>query len=138
MPSYNGSCDCGAIQFEADIDQPDGAIVCHCDECKIRYGAFSPVFPVPDDKYKIIKGKEYLKSWAYKGDSGKPVPCTFCSNCGTNLYRQPQPFAGTKIVIAGTLKGAWNSEELKPTASVYNSKKLHWFTIDNFKNLDQE
>ncbi|KAK9375672.1 Mss4-like protein [Lipomyces chichibuensis] len=131
MPSYNGSCDCGAIQFDAEIDQPDGAILCHCDECKIRYGAFCPV-------YAITKGKEYLKSWAYKGDSGEPVPCTFCSNCGTNLYRQPKPYAGNKIVIAGTLKQAWNSEELRPTASVYNSKKLHWFTIDNFKNLDHE
>ncbi|KAK9468987.1 Mss4-like protein [Lipomyces arxii] len=136
MPTYHGSCDCDAVQFDAVIEKPAEAIVCHCNECKIRYGAFSTVYPVPDDKYTITKGEENLKSWSYAGDSGNPVPCTFCSICGTNLYREPVPFAGNKIVIVGTLKEPFFKEEIKPSGFVYGKAKLGWVSSTGLKDLD--
>ncbi|KAK9450239.1 Mss4-like protein [Limtongia smithiae] len=137
MPTYTCSCDCGAVTAEVEIEDATKAIVCHCDECKLRYGTFCPVFPVADAKYTITKGADKLKTWAYAGASGNPVPCTFCSECGVNMYRKNVPMAGLTIVIASTLKEPWFKEEAVPALCVYEKNKFSWLGgVSAFQSLD--
>ncbi|KAK9468986.1 Mss4-like protein [Lipomyces arxii] len=135
MTTYHGSCDCGAVKFDCVLDNPASAIVCHCENCKIRNGVFASVLAVPEDKFSITSGADKLTKYSYPGDSGNPVPIFFCSICGTTVFKEPVSMAGMKIVLAGTLNKAWFSGEVKPTAFVYGNEKFDWVSTEGLKNL---
>ncbi|KAK9468988.1 Mss4-like protein [Lipomyces arxii] len=135
MTKYHGKCDCGAVQFDAEIEDPSAAIICYCNACKVRYGAFCPVYQVPDDKFTLTSGADKIKSYTYTGDSGLPVPCSFCLVCGTNVFREPQFYTGKKVVIAGTLGEPWYNGELKPSMTVYENERLGWMSAGDLKSL---
>ncbi|KAK9381379.1 Mss4-like protein [Kockiozyma suomiensis] len=136
MTKYEGSCDCGDVKVTAEISDPSGGIICHCGECKLRYGPYNAVFAVPEDDYKVVSGKDSLKSWSYTGASGNPVPCSFCSNCGVNMFRKEATLPGLTVVIASTLKEGWESGKLRPTQSLLTSRALPWISeVGTFKNL---
>ncbi|KAK9478074.1 Mss4-like protein [Lipomyces japonicus] len=134
MTRFNGSCDCGAVNFNVELDDPAGAVLCHCDECKLRYGAFSVVYVVPESDLNFEEDWS-IKTWSYPGDSGNPVPCGFCSNCGVNIYRKPAPLKGSYVLLASTLKDSFNREVARPSGEVFTKKKLHWVSTQ-VKNLD--
>jgi len=79
-----GSCHCGAITVEADID-PEKVSICHCTDCQTGTGsAFRVSVPVPGDKFTMIgKPTDYLKTTA---DSGNPRVQAFCGKCGSPIY----------------------------------------------------
>jgi hypothetical protein len=80
----NGSCHCGAIQYEAEIDI-HAAMICHCTDCQtLSSTAFRVNAPASAEDFKLTKGtpKEYVKI----GESGRPRAQGFCSNCGTQIY----------------------------------------------------
>lgn len=80
----DGTCHCGEIAFEAELD-PDRVGICHCADCQtISASAFRTVAAVPGETFKILKGapREYIKV----GDSGNRRVQAFCPNCGSGLY----------------------------------------------------
>jgi hypothetical protein len=79
-----GSCHCGAITVEADID-PEKVSICHCTDCQIGTGsAFRVSVPVPGDKFTMTgKPADYVKTTA---DSGNPRVQAFCGKCGSPIY----------------------------------------------------
>jgi len=51
-----GSCHCGAIRFEAEID-PGKVRVCHCTDCQQLSGtAFRVVAPCPEQQFRLLQG----------------------------------------------------------------------------------
>ncbi|KAK7206647.1 Mss4-like protein [Myxozyma melibiosi] len=133
MPSYKGSCACGAVKIEAEIDDPTSVFICHCNACKIRHGPFNSVIVIPEDKYKIVEGKDNLSVWAYTADSGNPLPKSFCKTCGVALFATAVPLPGMIIATAPTFTEAWNSGELRPSAQADVAQKLSW--IDTLAEL---
>jgi len=79
--SYQGSCHCGAIQFEVNAPTPDNAISCNCSHCR-RKGMLLTF--VPADQFTLIQGEDALQ--AYKFNTHR-IDHRFCRKCGT------QPFA---------------------------------------------
>lgn len=78
--TYTGSCHCGAVRFEADVDLTEGTTRCNCSICaKLRYWfAF-----VPDGEFRLLQGAEALTD--YQIDPGS-VHHRFCSRCGVKPF----------------------------------------------------
>jgi len=76
----NGSCCCGAVQFELS-KKPSMMGTCHCERCR-KVGASTLVF-VKADTFQITKGRDQISTFKavppYKYDR------CFCSACGTAL-----------------------------------------------------
>lgn len=80
----NGSCHCGAIIFEADID-PEKVRICHCTDCQQLSGtAFRVMVPCSESDFHLKTGepKIYVKT----AESGKRRQQAFCGNCGSPIY----------------------------------------------------
>ncbi|WP_254532854.1 GFA family protein [Natrinema gelatinilyticum] len=78
--TYTGSCHCGAVRFEADLDLSQGSSRCNCSICaKLRYWfAF-----VPDEEFHLLQGANALTDYQIKPGS---IYHRFCSRCGVKPF----------------------------------------------------
>lgn len=81
LKTYSGSCHCGAVRFEADIDLSAGTNRCNCSLCKKARAWFVPVKP---EHYREIKGTEHLTEyqWTPEGRKESFLHYRFCKKCG--------------------------------------------------------
>lgn len=78
--TYGGSCHCGAVRFEAEIDLSEGTSKCNCSICtKARFWKTVVV----DDAFRLLAGADVLTD--YRIDSSS-VHHSFCSRCGVKPF----------------------------------------------------
>jgi hypothetical protein len=77
--TYRGSCQCGAVRFEADIDLSEGTGKCNCTSCWKRRWWSTRVKP---DAFRALAGEQQLSDFkpGARGQSG------FCKGCGVRPY----------------------------------------------------
>jgi hypothetical protein len=84
----DGSCHCGEIQYQAEVD-PNNVIVCHCTDCQtLSGGAFRTAVPAVEGTFVLLSGipKRYVKV----GESGNEREQAFCvtaTRTSTQLLR---------------------------------------------------
>jgi hypothetical protein len=119
----DGSCHCGRIVFEAEVD-PKRVRICHCTDCQALSGsAFRVVVPAQEASFHLRSGapKAYIKTTA---DSGAPRLHAFCSDCGSPVYvTAPTGEGRTFGLRVGTLK---QRESLIPKQQTWLQSKLPW------------
>ena len=78
--TYHGSCHCGRVRIEADIDLAQGAARCNCSICtKTRnWMAF-----VGAEAFRLVAGKEELRDYQF---GGMRLHHPFCQHCGVRLF----------------------------------------------------
>lgn len=78
--TYQGSCHCGAVRFECDIDLSQGTSKCNCSICaKSRYWkAF-----VKADSFRLKQGAEILSDYQFGRNM---IHHRFCSRCGIKPF----------------------------------------------------
>jgi hypothetical protein len=79
-----GSCHCGAIAYEAEVD-PNSVRVCHCTDCQRLTGTvFRAGIPSLSGTFVLKRGtpKIYIKT----AESGTRRAHAFCPECGTPIY----------------------------------------------------
>lgn len=118
----DGSCHCGAITFEAEID-PENVMICNCTDCQTLSGsAFRTLLPVADDAFKLLSGepKIYLKT----GSSGAKREQTFCAECGSPIYATSVG-DGPRVynIRLGIVR---QRAELPPKKQIWSRSALHW------------
>lgn len=80
----DGSCHCGRIAFEAEVD-PEKVLICHCTDCQtFSGGAFRTVVRAPASAFKLLSGQP--KVYVKQADSGNKFAQAFCGECGTPVY----------------------------------------------------
>ena len=81
--TYTGSCHCGRVKFEADIDLAAGSGKCNCTYCtKSRnWGVF-----IKPDALRVLSGEDALTG--YKATEQTPGLHTFCSHCGVHTFER--------------------------------------------------
>jgi len=85
VETYTGSCHCGAIRFEADIDLAEGSNRCNCSYCaKVRVWF---AFAKGAERLRVLDGSgasEYR--WIPPGHSESHLTFTFCRTCGVRTF----------------------------------------------------
>lgn len=80
MQTCHGSCHCGAVRYEADIDLAAGSIKCNCSICtKMRFWAFV----VPPSRFRLIEGSDALGEYRFHARRDGHY---FCRHCGINVW----------------------------------------------------
>jgi len=88
--SYSGSCHCGAVAFDVELD-PSTALKCNCSICT-KLGAVWAFAPRTNFR---------LKSADHQGDyqfGAKKLHHRFCTACGTESYAEGAMPDGTPMV----------------------------------------
>ena len=122
----DGSCHCGAIRFEAEID-PERVRVCHCTDCQQLSGtAFRVVAPCPEQQFRLLQGtpRIYVKTAA----SGRHRQQAFCADCGSAIYATSDEPAGNRSL--GLRIGALaQGRELVPKRQFWVRSALPWLPM---------
>ena len=80
MRICNGSCHCGAVRYEADIDLAAGTIKCNCSICtKMRFWAVQ----VPSSAFRLLAGSDSLREYRF---AARRDGHYFCRHCGINVF----------------------------------------------------
>jgi hypothetical protein len=87
LKTYSGSCHCGAVRYEADLDLSQGTTRCDCSLCsKARaWFAFAKAAQV-----RVLAGADALADYQWI-PPGKPHPFLhyrFCKTCGVRTFAQ--------------------------------------------------
>lgn len=80
-----GSCHCGAVRYEADIDLVKGTIRCNCSICKKARAWFTFTGA---HGLRVVRGEDALSSyeWTPQGRAAPGLTYRFCRTCGIRIY----------------------------------------------------
>ena len=131
----NGSCHCGAVQFEARIDLKRVG-VCHCTDCQIFSGsAFRTSVLVGGSDFQLLKGNPV--GYEKTAESGSQRQLFFCGRCGTHLYGA-NPGAQDPIysVRVGVLA---QRAQLPPVVQVWCRSEVDWLPgLDEVRRVETQ
>lgn len=83
--TYHGSCHCGRLRFEADIDLADGIRKCNCTFC--RKLGYQKAFAAHEG-LRVVQGQDAMRDY-------RPSPCFWpeghinhymCPHCGAHPF----------------------------------------------------
>ncbi len=115
----HGSCHCGQITFEGEVD-PDGVVICHCTDCQQLTGSpFRTSVFTSAEHFQLLTGepKQYIKV----ADSGAKRVMAFCADCGTPLYACAPTEVTSYNLRVGTLR---ERALLKPRVQIFRDSAL--------------
>ena len=128
----DGSCHCGKISFEGELD-PEKVGICHCTDCQSLSGSAYVVYAqVPSAGFKLRgQPRHYVKT----AESGNRRAQAFCPDCGSRLYACAETDPQVYNLRVGTLR---QRAELKPRMQVWCRSAMPWaMTLDSVRKVEK-
>lgn len=85
LQTYRGSCHCGAVRYEAELDLAEGSNRCNCSYCAKARAWFA--FAKGAERFRLVEGagvSEYR--WTPPGRAEAHLTYTFCRTCGVRAF----------------------------------------------------
>ena len=117
----NGSCHCGNIEFDAQVDT-NTVVVCHCTDCQTLTGsAFRVIVPAKTESFHIRGGSPRI--YVKVAESGAKRMQAFCEVCGTPLYSSAEGNPTHLFVRVGAIR---QRTSLRPTVQIWRRSAVKW------------
>jgi hypothetical protein len=126
--THQGSCHCGAVRFEADLDLADGTFRCNCSIC---FKSRAWLAPVAGASFRLLAGEENLRDYQF---GPKRIHHFFCSACGVRPFSQGLDPQGNKsyAVRVNCLEGIDDKEMVDAPIKYFDMRH------DDFKSPPAE
>lgn len=114
LKTYAGSCHCGAVRFEADLDLTQSSYRCNCSIC--RRNRFWPAV-ARAEHFRLLSGAQMLTEYLFNTRKNQHF---FCSICGVRPFGvgNDTPLGKMYGVNIGCLEGV-SEEELSRMPITY-------------------
>ena len=91
---------------------------------------FASNFTVDDTYLKHVRGRENLKTYAQSRTIAAHSTMTnsFCSTCGTLMYRVSSRFPGQSFLRIGTVDDfSLHETKLRPQVELFTERRVNWY-----------
>lgn len=130
LKTYHGSCHCGAVQFEADLDLTQSTYRCNCSIC--RRTRFWPAV-AREGSFRLTAGESELTQYLFNTMKNQHY---FCKHCGVRAFGigTETPIGRMYGVNLGCLTDVTDEELAQAPITYTDGRSDRWQDVPAFFN----